>query len=239
MSQSTILELADRYAKEYFMGRGEEAKKPLQAAIMAADTAAYVELRKTLAELVVAKAVAFEREEAWQKQHWELADALAALVKDFKLLRRALQNINRGTVDIVVQRAAKDMLARTQPTHDIYKDGDENIPSTITDSNGSVTLGLCKTCGRAECELEEPCIPRKVMAHPNLSAPYGQSSGYRVFKDGSMWCVTGPGFIDLQQSVSAFGATPIAALSMFISMERQNGQAHSTGNLCKDPAPPR
>lgn len=37
----TILELADVYAKAYFMGRGDDARKTLQAAIIRSETAAH------------------------------------------------------------------------------------------------------------------------------------------------------------------------------------------------------
>lgn len=37
----TILELADEYAKAYFMGRPEEARKKLQAAVMTAEVEAH------------------------------------------------------------------------------------------------------------------------------------------------------------------------------------------------------
>jgi len=40
MTQPTLLELADQYAKEYFMGRGEDARKRLQAAIIHSEVAA-------------------------------------------------------------------------------------------------------------------------------------------------------------------------------------------------------
>ena len=42
-------------------------------------------------------------------------------------------------------------------SHDLYKDGDESIPSTITDGSGSVALSLCKVCGQGEGDLEEVC----------------------------------------------------------------------------------
>lgn len=50
-STQTILELADQYAKDYFMGRPEDARKRLQAAIMASDTKAFTELKTTQDEL--------------------------------------------------------------------------------------------------------------------------------------------------------------------------------------------
>ncbi len=39
----TLLELADDYAKAYFMGRGEDARKLLQAAIIQNDTQIFTE----------------------------------------------------------------------------------------------------------------------------------------------------------------------------------------------------
>lgn len=60
MSQPTILELADRYAKEYFMGRQDEPRKQLQAAIMNSETAAHNELQKVKDELDALKTVATE-----------------------------------------------------------------------------------------------------------------------------------------------------------------------------------
>lgn len=44
--------------------------------------------------------------------------------------------------------------------HDLYTDADVDVPSCIRDQNGSVVLGLCKRCGRAESELDELCGPR-------------------------------------------------------------------------------
>jgi len=41
--------------------------------------------------------------------------------------------------------------------HDLYKTGDKDAPESIKDRNGEVALGLCRTCGRGECELAEPC----------------------------------------------------------------------------------
>ncbi len=43
------------------------------------------------------------------------------------------------------------------PKHDLYANSDTDKPKSILDSNGEVVLGLCKRCGRAESELDEPC----------------------------------------------------------------------------------
>ena len=54
---------------------------------------------------------------------------------------------------------------KTEPRkHVLYEDGDPDIPKDILDRNGQVVLGLCKVCGRAECELDEPCYPRPTRA---------------------------------------------------------------------------
>ena len=46
--------------------------------------------------------------------------------------------------------------------HDLYKDGDDNIPYDITDRNGDVVLALCKVCGGVECALPTNCPGRKL-----------------------------------------------------------------------------
>lgn len=46
------------------------------------------------------------------------------------------------------------------PDHTLWKTGEPGVPDAILDSNGEVVLGLCKVCGRGECELVEPCVPR-------------------------------------------------------------------------------
>lgn len=43
--------------------------------------------------------------------------------------------------------------------------------------------------------------------------------GYRVQLDGSIWCATGPGFVDLQASPAAFDATPLSALRTLVDLE--------------------
>ena len=43
--------------------------------------------------------------------------------------------------------------------HDIYKDGDKDIPEALLDRNGQVALAQCKVCGQAEGDLEEFCPP--------------------------------------------------------------------------------
>lgn len=49
----------------------------------------------------------------------------------------------------------KDMLAK----HDLYTDADPDRPDVICDSNGQVTLDLCKRCGKGEAELlDAPCV---------------------------------------------------------------------------------
>lgn len=42
-------------------------------------------------------------------------------------------------------------------THRLYEKGDAGVPAVIEDRNGDIVLGLCKDCGKGECELTDPC----------------------------------------------------------------------------------
>ena len=48
--------------------------------------------------------------------------------------------------------------ALAQPEHDLYTDADKDKPDAICDGNGQVALAMCKKCGKAEIELDEPCV---------------------------------------------------------------------------------
>ena len=47
--------------------------------------------------------------------------------------------------------------------HELYSDADPVKPDAICDSNGQVTLGLCKVCGQAEGDLEPTCPGKRVL----------------------------------------------------------------------------
>lgn len=49
------------------------------------------------------------------------------------------------------------------PEHDLYTDVDKDRPEVVCDSNGQVALGLCKRCGKGECELAGPCTTKPVI----------------------------------------------------------------------------
>ena len=57
---------------------------------------------------------------------------------------------------IETRDAIKETLA--QPEHDLYTDADKDKPNAICDRNGQVALAMCKKCGKAEIELDEPCV---------------------------------------------------------------------------------
>jgi len=76
MSQPTILELADKYAKEYYMGRDEEARKRLQAAIINNETNAYSELKKVQDELEALKKLMAEHGHTFENREDGLAHCL-------------------------------------------------------------------------------------------------------------------------------------------------------------------
>lgn len=45
--------------------------------------------------------------------------------------------------------------------HELYKDGEANIPDSIKDRNGQVALGLCKNCKKGEADLSQPCYKKQ------------------------------------------------------------------------------
>lgn len=74
--------------------------------------------------------------------------------------------------------------------HILYKDGDNNIPEQILDSNGQVVLAMCKNCDKAEIELDEPCLKRsKYHGCLRSKAPNGATHFSSEYKDcmGDWW----------------------------------------------------
>lgn len=45
--------------------------------------------------------------------------------------------------------------------HPVFTDNDKDRPEVICDQNGQTVLNMCKVCGRAEIELDEPCKPEE------------------------------------------------------------------------------
>lgn len=43
--------------------------------------------------------------------------------------------------------------------HDLYRQGDKDVPLSLVDANGEVCLDMCRTCGKAEGELSASCTP--------------------------------------------------------------------------------
>lgn len=43
----------------------------------------------------------------------------------------------------------------TEKAHDLFKNGDENIPNSICDIHGDIVLDLCKVCHKGESELDD------------------------------------------------------------------------------------
>ena len=62
---------------------------------------------------------------------------------------------------------------------------------------------------------------------------------YEIKKDGGSWCATGSGFINLQESLAGFGATPIEALEDLRAGEKLEEERRREGmrkwkcNNCK------
>lgn len=62
--------------------------------------------------------------------------------------------------------------------HDLYQDGDDNLPPAILDRNGGVALAMCRLCGKAEVELDgTPC------KGPASQDPFTHPDAIRRWKD--------------------------------------------------------
>lgn len=58
--------------------------------------------------------------------------------------------------------------------HVLYQQGDLDSPACIRDRNGDVVLGMCRICGKAEAQLDEPCQPAVLaLATPRLTEEPG------------------------------------------------------------------
>ena len=71
--------------------------------------------------------------------------------------------------------------------HILYQTGDQDAPDVIKDGNGEVVLGLCRVCGRAEVELDEPCTPWR----PIDTVPMLQQVLLCHNKQGNAWIAIG------------------------------------------------
>lgn len=86
----------------------------------------------------------------------------------------------------LLQRATAELAAPEAPAqagdwasrHDLYTDADKDRPDVICDSNGSVTLGLCKRCGKGEAELDGPCVPELNPVDVRVDVVLTQKGGF-------------------------------------------------------------
>jgi hypothetical protein len=81
----------------------------------------------------------------------ELESALKCITID------ALNDMAGSEIDSILKKAYRAL----NNNHTLWKTGEEGCPSAIQDWNGEVVLGLCKVCGKGECELVEPCAALK------------------------------------------------------------------------------
>jgi hypothetical protein len=55
----------------------------------------------------------------------------------------------------------------------------------------------------------------------NDVAPMAEEKVYSIFMDGTAWCATANGFINLQESIAGFGGSPSTALDALIIAENK------------------
>lgn len=98
----------------------------------------------------------------------ELQEENARLKAELKAISIALDDprtdLTMTAVEVITSLRAENATLKAissakGPQHDLYADGDADAPDCIKDRNGQIVLGLCKKCGKAECELTEPCPP--------------------------------------------------------------------------------
>lgn len=156
----------NEYAKELQSIANQFDADPIRTSIAASieypakwDTACYDTLESALTELHAC----YEGSKIFEDA---TADVLAPGVKIGDAtahLMASPANVAHLDKSIAQARAgeakSRELLADA-PQHDLYKDGDKDIPEQLVDSNGQVVLAQCKRCGRAEAELSEPCMPR-------------------------------------------------------------------------------
>jgi hypothetical protein len=83
--------------------------------------------------------------------------------------------------------------------HELYTDQDIDRPESICDQNGDVVLALCKRCGKAEVDLNQPCISRTMKTTKQFQSPLipetisikqAEDEAYRVgFRVGFIVCL--------------------------------------------------
>lgn len=112
----------------------------------------------------VNKAHRFTYEEARAKHLTRRADVPWPLSVVEKGLVTAFVPAKVSKQDRAIARDIRERMVTEKnapPKHDCYETGDPGAPDAILDSNGEVVLGLCRRCGRAESELNEPCEPKE------------------------------------------------------------------------------
>jgi len=107
--------------------------------------------------------------------------------------------------------------------HILWDTGQPGVPHQICDSDGEVVLGLCRVCGRAEADLDRPCVT----AYIQTTAVEGDHKSARVW-DGKFR----PGDVVRDQQ----GDHVIACMT---SMENRPGQAPEYSLAFEDRAAPR
>lgn len=112
----------------------------------------------------------------------EVKDGSVVLTSAWKPNQEELAHLAAGaSVACVVYGSVHPPIALgVFPTpHDLYADGDADLPADIVDSNGQVTLGLCKRCGKGEGDLALPCAPLATITV--LDGIHGEVAVSKVF----------------------------------------------------------
>lgn len=67
------------------------------------------------------------------------------------------ENATCGCYDCDWKGSKQELKDGDEIDHDLYKTGDDDVPTSIMDRNGEVVLKMCRRCGLAENELDDCC----------------------------------------------------------------------------------
>ena len=135
--------------------------------------------------------------EQWRDWFYDVEDGFGHTYwSDFYHEGEAILRAHDQNVQSVVKGAARGCVIKL-PAHQLYDDDDSYKPKSILDRNGEVVLGLCKVCGRAECELDDDCEIAGLAANcpPHLTSDVGHELATKSGTFGLCWTLSQEGLV--------------------------------------------
>ena len=108
----------------------------------------------------ISQAQVFSKKAAYNQHRARQADKPWPLniVKRHAVMTVNFDKVPSGEYEQMNKEWAREYSLKTPPEHDLFQDGDPEIPDIITDANGQVALGMCRRCDAAESDLKNDCF---------------------------------------------------------------------------------